>query len=274
MCGEGEGAGAQAGLGFMDYTSLGAVVNGLNALGAATIANGGPNEAPGASVGNGYGGNSAVSGRVDGPDGRAFGPALTDAAVQRWQQQMTSPTGPKDDTAYDMVVREGREADAARQREAAQGEAEARVRADQQRQQDEAAARERREHQERIDTQPTDTPRPARAPSPAQAAASNAAPVSMVDVARAAVASPEVLGGPTGVVPGPVGGDPGPSSPVGSIGPRHSIPGPAPAPVLASPIAATVAKTARPGPAPKPQPKPAAGLYNGLSTGSPVRVVR
>jgi len=273
MCDTIDAAGRDAfGEDFNPYAGLAmnAVVGAMNAAGRATIANGGPNEAPGASTGQGYGGNVAISGSVDGPDGGAAGPAVTDAAVQRWQQQMMSPTGPKDGTAYDMVVREGREADAARQREAAQGEAEARVRAEQQRQQEDAAARQRREHQERMDNQPTDAPRPTQAPAAAAVASPAASPVSMVDVARAAVEPQgEVLGGKTGIVPGPVGGD-APSAPMGSIGPTHSIPG-TPAP---SPVAAAVAKAAKPSGAPMAKAKPAAGLYNGLSSGSPVRVVK
>lgn len=54
---------------LMDFSSIGMAVNALNALGEMTVANGGPNEARGANVGNGYGGNEAVSGHVNaGPE--------------------------------------------------------------------------------------------------------------------------------------------------------------------------------------------------------------
>lgn len=263
----------------MDFTSIGAIVNAMNAAGAATIANGGPNEAPGASRGNGYGGNEAVSGRVDGPGGQAGGGNLTPETVAAWQQSQVNGTGREGEDAYEYRRRRDIEENEARQRaEAEQRRAEAeraaqeRVQA-QQRQAQEDAARQQREQHDREATRPTETSRPTYSPA--------ASPRSNLDVARAAVApAPMDMRIDEEAIqrqrmegqrrPDPVSATPV-ISPVASPPTAPSI---APSAPSAAPIAATMSSVARPIRA-APKPRPAAGLYSGLSSGSGnVRVVR
>lgn len=283
MCGGNEGAGAQNGMGFMDYTSIGAVVNALNALGEATVRNGGPNEAPGASTGHGYGGNVSVSGRVDGPGVTGGGDNLSPEAVAAWQRSTVDGTGKVGEDAYAYARRRDQEENEARQRaeeERRRQDEENRRRAED----DQNARRNVRDpllrEAEENSARPTDTPRPVYSPAaasdkPRSAADPTDMAPTMLDVARASL-----LGAPTDHSEAPNNAWQGavPVASPTSAAPRPVVtPSAAPAataaPPAAQPVAAAVTKVARPGPMAA-KPKPVAGLYSGLSDGNNVRVVR
>lgn len=278
-----------------DFNALaGAVMNaavGLaNAGGRATIANGGPNEARGASRGSGYvddpsspnrGGNEAVSGIVDAAGGGDGYAGLDPGYV--WEM-------------------ERREQARQRAEQAAQAETDRRQRE----QQAMEAERQRQEHQRRESTRPGETITPT--PSPAISVGGedldaerrrqaqedawrreNELNQQREDAWRTRPTDPgptmtqERLGGPTGIVPGPVYSfdtpAPAPRAPVTYANlapPTPASPAPRTVTSAASPASPTVASamTQVAKPAKAPQAARPAGLYNSSGGGSAVRIVR
>lgn len=269
--------------------AMNAAVGLMNAGGKATIANGGPNEARGASRGTGYvddpsspnrGGNEAVSGIVDaagGGDGYAgLDPSFVLSEQLREQARQRSEQAAQ--AAIDQRQREQQAAEAERQRQ---------------------------EHQRRMDTQPGQTVTPTPSASDSIGTEEDLRRRRDQDVnennrrreeeearwreaTRPTGPGPtmtqEVLGGPTGIVGGPVYSFDAPSAPSAPKAPvtyANLAPptpaSPAPrtvtsaAPATTPTVAAAMTQVAKPTKAP--QAARPAGLYNS-SSGGAVRIVR